>query len=40
MTDVEQIKKTVPFITCEIAFGQYVCGLMFGVHVPDLIFGI
>ena len=26
MADVEQKKKTVPLITCEIAFGQNVCG--------------
>ena len=25
MENVDQIKKTVPFITCEITFGQYVC---------------
>ena len=36
MADVEQMKKIVPFVTCEIAFGQNVCKLMFGVDVPDL----
>ena len=38
--DVEQMKKTVPLITCEFTFGQYVCELMFGVDVSDLNFGI
>ena len=32
---VEQMKKIVPFVTCEIAFGQHVCELMVGVDVPD-----
>ena len=36
MADVEQMKKTVPFVTCEIPFCQYVCELMFGVDVPEL----
>ena len=36
MDDVEQMKKNVPLITCEITFGQYDCELMFGVDVPDL----
>ena len=40
MTDVEQTKKIIPFITCEIAFGQNVCELMFGVDVPDLNLGV
>ena len=40
MADVEKIKKIVPFVTCEITFGQYVCELMFGVAVPDLNFRI
>ena len=40
MADVEQMKKIVPFVTHEIAFGQNVCELMFGVDVPDLNFGI
>ena len=40
MADVEQMKKIVPFITCEITFGQYVCELMFGVDVPNLNLGI
>ena len=33
MTDVEYMKKIVPFVTCEITCGQYVCELMFGVDV-------
>ena len=40
MADVEQVKKIVPFVTCEIAFGQNLCDLMFGVEVPDLNFRI
>ena len=34
MADVEQMKKIVSLVTCEITFGQYVCELMFGVDVP------
>ena len=34
MADVKQMKKLVPFVTCEVPFGQYVCELMFGVDVP------
>ena len=40
MADVEQMKKIVPFVTCEIDFGQNVCELMFGVDVPELTFKI
>ena len=40
MAGVEQVKNIVPFVTCEIAFGQNVGELMFGVNVPDLNFGI
>ena len=36
MPDVEQMKKIVAFIMCEITFGQNVCELMFGVNVPNL----
>ena len=36
MADVEQMKKIVPLITCEITYGQYVCELIFGVDVPYL----
>ena len=40
MADVKQMKKIVPFVTCEISFSQYVCNLVFGVNVPDLNLGI
>ena len=40
MADVEQMKKIVPLIMCDIALCQYVCELMFGVGVPDLNLGI
>ena len=36
MADVEQLKKIVPFVTCEITFGQSVCELMFGINVSNL----
>ena len=39
MDDVEQMKKIVPHITCEVSFGQDVCELVFGVDVPDLNIG-
>ena len=29
----------IPFVTCEISLGPYVCGLVFGVNVFDLDFG-
>ena len=38
--NVEQTKKIVPFVTCEIAFCQNVCELMFGVDVSNLNFRI
>ena len=40
MADVEQLKKIVPFVTCEITFSQHVCELMFGVNVSNLNFRI
>ena len=40
MDDVEQIKKIVPFVTCEITFGQNVCELMSGINVSNLNFRI
>ena len=40
MADVEQMKKIVPFVTCDIAFGHNVCELMFGVNVSHLNFRI
>ena len=36
MADVEQMKKIVPFVTCEISFCHYVSNLVFGVNVTDL----
>ena len=36
MVHIEQMKKIVPFVTCEITFGQNVCELMFGINVPNL----
>ena len=36
MANVEQTQKMIPFITCEISLGQYVCELVFGVNVFDL----
>ena len=37
MADVGQMKKIVPFVTCEITFGQNVCELLFGINVTNLI---
>ena len=39
VADVEQMKKIVQFVTCEITFGQNVCELVFGVNIFDLDFG-
>ena len=36
--NVKQTQKMIPFITCEISLGQYVCELVFGVSVFDLYF--
>ena len=33
MADVEQMKKIIPFTTCEITFGQIVCELMCSTNV-------
>ena len=33
-------QKMIPFITCEISLGQYVCELVFGVNVFDLDLGV
>ena len=33
MADVKQIQQMIPFITCEVSLGQYVCELVFGVNV-------
>ena len=40
MADIKQIQQMIPFIACEIPFGQSVCELVFGVDVFDLDFGI
>ena len=40
MADVGQMKKIVPFVTCEIPLGQNVCELMFGINVSNLNFRI
>ena len=40
MSDVEQTPKMIPFITCEISLGQYVCELVFGVNVFDMDLGV
>ena len=39
MAGFEPMKKIIPFVTCEISFGQNVCELMFCVNVTDLDFG-
>ena len=39
MANVKQTLKMIPFITCEISLGQYVCELVFGVNVFDSILG-
>ena len=41
VADVEQMKKIVPFVTCQVTFGQNVCELMFfGINVSNLNFRI
>ena len=40
MANVKQTQKMIPFITCEISLGQYVCELIFGVNVFDLDLGV
>ena len=40
MVDIEQMKKIVPIITCEISFGQNVCEFMSGINVSNQNFGI
>ena len=40
MADIKQGQQMIPFITCEIPFGQDVCELVFGVDVFDLDFGV
>ena len=36
IADVEQMKKIIPFVTCEITFGQSVCELKLGINVSIL----
>ena len=40
MADVERTQKMIPFITCEISLGQYVCESVLGVNVFDLDLGV
>ena len=40
MADVEQTKKIIPVVTCEVSFSEYLSDLVFGVNVPDLNLGI
>ena len=40
MANIEQTQKMIPFITCEISLGQYVCELVFGVNLFDLDLGV
>ena len=40
MANVNQTQKMIPFITCEISLGQYVCEFVFVVNVFDLDFGV
>ena len=40
MANFEQTQQMIPFVTCEISFGQDVGKLVFGVDVLDLDFGV
>ena len=40
MANVEQTQKMVPFVTCEVSLGQFVCELVFGVNLFDLVVGV
>ena len=40
MAGIEQMKKIVPLITCEILYSQYVFELVFGVNLTDLDFWV
>ena len=40
MANVEHTPRMIPFITCEISLGQYVCKLVLGVNVFDLDIGV
>ena len=38
MADVEQMKKIVAFVTCEITSSRNVFELIFGINVSSLVF--
>ena len=40
MANVIQTQKMIPFITCEVSLGQYVCELVFGFSVFDMDFRV
>ena len=40
MANIKQGQQMIPFITCEISFGQDVCELVFGVDALDSDFGV
>ena len=40
LADVEQTQKMIPFVTCQVSFGHYLCELVFGVDVFDLDLGV
>ena len=40
MANVKQIQQMIPFVTCGISLGKYVCELVFGFNVFDLDFGV
>ena len=40
MADIKKGQQMIPFITCEIPFGQDVCELVLGVNVFDLDFWV
>ena len=40
MADIKQGQQMIPFIACEIPFGQDACELVFGVNVTDWDFGV
>ena len=35
-TDVEKTWKVVPFITCEVSFGEDICEMVLGINIFDL----
>ena len=40
MADVEQTRKIIPLVTCEVSFVRNVCDLVFGVNAPYLHLGV